>query len=180
MVVVGGGPVGCVYASGFTGLGVDVTILEQADRLVIFGGYFNFHPPSDEEYRRSKLVVRQMLSQFVDSPETVLSQYYKNSFFPQNNDHDTHIQGPINHGLLLSDLSHLYEDEHSRQRIFDLDAITILHGADDLIINKNRARLMYNELRYRSQYFEILKAGHAFPVTHAEKCIEILNPIMQP
>jgi NAD(P) transhydrogenase len=36
MVVVGGGPVGCEYASIFTALGVDVTLLDAADRLLPF------------------------------------------------------------------------------------------------------------------------------------------------
>lgn len=36
MVVVGGGPVGCEYASVFTALGVEVTLLDAADRLLPF------------------------------------------------------------------------------------------------------------------------------------------------
>jgi NAD(P) transhydrogenase len=36
LVVVGGGPVGCEYASVFTALGVEVTLLDLADRLVPF------------------------------------------------------------------------------------------------------------------------------------------------
>src|SRR6266508_2277388 len=36
MVGVGGGPVGCEYASVFTALGVEVTLLDRADRLLPF------------------------------------------------------------------------------------------------------------------------------------------------
>jgi NAD(P) transhydrogenase len=36
MVVVGGGPVGCEYASVFTALGVEVTLLDLADRVLPF------------------------------------------------------------------------------------------------------------------------------------------------
>jgi NAD(P) transhydrogenase len=36
MVVVGGGPVGCEFASVFTALGVKVTLLDAADRLIPF------------------------------------------------------------------------------------------------------------------------------------------------
>jgi NAD(P) transhydrogenase len=36
MVVVGGGPVGCEYASIFTALGVEVTLLDAGDRLLPF------------------------------------------------------------------------------------------------------------------------------------------------
>jgi NAD(P) transhydrogenase len=36
IVVIGGGPVGCEYASVFTALGVEVTVLDMADRLLPF------------------------------------------------------------------------------------------------------------------------------------------------
>lgn len=36
MVVVGGGPVGCEYASIFTALGTEITLLDSADRLLPF------------------------------------------------------------------------------------------------------------------------------------------------
>lgn len=36
MVVIGGGPVGCEYASVFTALGVNVTLLDVAERLIPF------------------------------------------------------------------------------------------------------------------------------------------------
>ncbi len=36
MVVIGGGPVGCEYASVFTALGVEVTLLDRADRVLSF------------------------------------------------------------------------------------------------------------------------------------------------
>jgi NAD(P) transhydrogenase len=36
MVIIGGGPVGCEYASVFTALGVEVTLLDVAERLVPF------------------------------------------------------------------------------------------------------------------------------------------------
>lgn len=39
LVVLGGGPVGCEYASIFTALGVDVTLVDRAPRLVAFLDY---------------------------------------------------------------------------------------------------------------------------------------------
>lgn len=153
-------------------------ILESADHLVIMGGYLNFHPVDNDEFRRSKLNLRQMLSQFIDNPKVVLNQFYRNSFSPQNNEVD--IPDSINHDLLLSDLSKIDLDEHPLQRIFDCNSISILHGSDDLVVNKSIAREMYHSLRYRSQYFEILDAGHAFPVTHAKKSSQILTSIFTP
>ncbi|MEX0906384.1 MAG: alpha/beta hydrolase [Balneolaceae bacterium] len=151
-------------------------ILNQADHLMILGGFLNFHPSKEEENKRSKLLLRQMLTQFVDSPETVLEQFYKNSFHPS----PSVLESPKNlkHDLLLSDLSCIQQDSQPQQRIFDVNTVTILHGSDDLIVPRKAARDMFHSLRYRSQYFEIMKAGHAFPVTHIEKCAEIINTVM--
>lgn len=154
----------------------DRDVLSQTDHLVIMGGFLNFHPEEVNEHRRSKLVLRQMLSQFVKAPKTVLKQFYNNTFFPQKPSFK--LPSNLNHDLLLADLSDLDRDEQSHQKVHNLDSITILHGSEDLIVHKHSAREMYRALRYRSQYFEILNAGHAFPVTHAEKCLEILNPIL--
>ena len=155
----------------------DTSILKQADHLVIAGGYMKFHPSQFDEYRRSKMVMRQMQSQFVEAPETVLKEYYQNACSPLANPFS--VPKSLNHDLILSDLSCIDRDKMSQQRIFDHENITIIHGADDLIVNKTRAREMYHSLRYRSKYFEIISAGHAFPVTHAEKCSEILKSVLE-
>jgi pimeloyl-ACP methyl ester carboxylesterase len=151
-------------------------LIDQADHLVTFSGYLNFHPVDMDLYRKSKLLMRQRQAQFVDAPEKVLRDYYDLAFSPEKNNFD--VPGTLNHDLLLSDLSVIDRDKHSHQRFFDLDNITILHGSEDKLVSKNKARKMFNALRYRSQYFEILKAGHAFPVTHAEKCVEIVRSII--
>lgn len=153
-------------------------VLNSADHLVIMGGYLNFHPPEKDEYRRSKMNLRQMLSQFIERPQFVLKQFYGNSLAPQKN--DIEVPDSMNHDLLLSDLSRIDRDQQSHQRIFDCNSIVILHGAEDLVVHKSIARDMYHSLRYRSQYFEILNAGHAFPLTHSEKNIEILSSLFKP
>lgn len=154
------------------------TLLKQADHLIIMGGFLQFHPQNKDEGSRSKLIVRQMLSHFVEKPDEVLKQFYKNSFHPTK----TNLNAPkdMDHDLLLADLSDLHRDLQPRQRIFDMNNITIIHGSDDLIVQKQNARQMFNELKYRSQYFEILRAGHAFPVTHADKCLEIIKTVIEP
>lgn len=154
------------------------SLLKQADHLIVMGGFLQFHPNKKDEGRRSKLIVQQMLSHFVKKPLEVLEQFYKNSFHPSK----TKLNAPkdMDHDLLLADLSDLHRDLQPRQRIFDMNNITIIHGSDDLIVQKQNARQMFNELKYRSQYFEILRAGHAFPVTHADKCLEIIKTVIDP
>lgn len=152
-------------------------ILEEADQLVLIGSFLNFHPGEKKEYKRSKLVLRKMLTQFVDAPKTVLEKFYENAFFPNKTGLD--VPGNLNHDLLLSDLSDLDRDNRENARLFDMSDITIIHGAEDQIVNNELARDMYKKLRLRSQYFEIKKGGHALQFTHSSKIFEILNSLFQ-
>lgn len=165
-----------IFAHSFGLHWCEDSILEKADHLVIFNGYLNFHPGQADQFRRSKHSLREMHSQFVKSPESVLNQYYRNAFHPQKN--SLKVPDMMNHDLLLADLIRLDNDNQGVQRIFDSKQITIVHGTEDLIVNKQSARSMYHALRFRSRYFEVVKAGHALPVTHSEKCHEMVLPLI--
>lgn len=155
----------------------DHEILQKADHLVIIGGFLNFHPESDKEHKRSKLTLRKMQSQFVDSPSKVLNKFYEQVFYPF--DQALNVPKNFRHDLLLSDLGDLDRDNRKNADIFDLNSITIIHGSEDQIVNNELARDMYSKLRLRSQYFEIKKAGHGIPYTHHKKIFEILNSLLQ-
>lgn len=152
-------------------------VLQRADHLVIIGGFLKFHPDSDEEHKRSKLRLRRMQSQFVDSPDKVLNKFYEQVFYPHKPGLD--IPDNLRHDLLLADLSDLDHDNRKNADIFDLNSITIIHGSDDRIVSNKLARTMYSKLRLRSQYFEIKNAGHGIPFTHSSKIFEILNSLLQ-
>lgn len=152
-------------------------VLQQADHLVIIGGFLNFHPEPEKEYKRSKLTLRKMQSQFVDSPEEVLQKFYKQVFYPHEPRID--VPGNLRHDLLLSDLGDLDHDNRKNADIFARNSITIIHGAEDQIVGNELARGMYSKLRLRSQYFEIKHAGHGIPFTHSKKIIEILNSLLK-
>lgn len=152
-------------------------MLQKADHLVVIGGFLNFHPNSQKEYKRSKLMLRKMQSQFVDSPGKVLHKFYEQVFFPE--EPKIEVPGNLHHDLLLSDLSDLDHDNRKNADIFDMNSITIIHGSDDQIVGNERARGMYSKLRLRSQYFEIKKAGHGLPFTHSSKIFEILNSLLK-
>lgn len=151
-------------------------ILEEADHLVIFNGYLNFHPLNSIQYKRSRHNLKEMHVRFVKSPGSVIDRYYRNSFHPQKS--SKCVPERFNHDLLLSDLIEIDNDTHPVHRVHTLKEITILHGSKDLIVNKHNARQMYQSLRFRSRYFEIVNAGHALPVTHASKCYEITAPLI--
>jgi len=150
-------------------------VLQQADHLVIIGGFLNFHPVSEKAYKRSKLMLRKMQSQFVESPEKVLKQFYEKVFYPETP--PIGIPDGLRHDLLLSDLGDLDHDNRKNADIFDINSITIIHGSEDQIVDNELAREMYSKLRLRSQYFEIKHAGHGIPLTHYSKLFEILNSL---
>lgn len=150
-------------------------IIQQADHLVMISSFLNFHPAEKNEYKRSKLVLRKMLAQFVESPRLVLEKFYEETFYPA--EAELPVPSNLNHDLLLSDLSDLDQDNRKNARVFDMSSITIVHGAKDQIVSNEMARDMYKKLRLRSQYFEIKKGGHALPFTHNSKIFEILNSL---
>lgn len=152
-------------------------VLSRADHLVVFGGFLGFHPSESARQRKSKLVLRQMLTQFVEDPQAVLNRFYQNCFFPEKP--IASVPEEMNHDLLLSDLSRIDEDMQDRQRIFEKPSLTILQGTRDKIVDKAIARKMYHQLRYRSQYFEIMKSGHALPATHPDKCADIFHTVIE-
>lgn len=154
----------------------DQEVLQQADHLVIISGFLNFHPTTKEEHKRSKLFLRKMQSQFVDSPKKVLQKFYERVFYPE--EPKLTVPDNLHHDLLLSDLGDLDHDNRTNADIFDTNSITIIHGAEDKIVDNELAREMFSKLRLRSQYFELKKAGHAVLFTHSSKIFEILNSLL--
>src|SRR5690625_8030952 len=54
------------------------SLIEQADHLVISSGFLSFHPDRELAGRRSRLLLQQMMSRFVEKPAEVLDQFYHN------------------------------------------------------------------------------------------------------
>lgn len=154
-------------------------VLEKADHLVVFGGFLNFHPENEKQRKRSFLIVQQMLSHFVEKPKEVLRKFVENAFYPQKATR-TDVNGDIDHEKLLTDLTRIQHDRLSEQFLHEIPEITIIHGENDKIVSNQKGRELYQKLRYRSQYFEIKKAGHAVPATHCKKCYALLKPFIEP
>lgn len=154
----------------------DDEVLNQADHLIILGGFLNFHPAEKKENRKSKLILREMLSQFVESPKKVLHQFFENASSPSQN--NIAIPENLNHDVLLGDLTLFMEDHFRQQRLFEVPEITIIHGSKDRIVSHHQAREMYHALRYSSQYFEIKNAGHLFPIYSKESCNDFIKSVL--
>lgn len=154
----------------------DDNVLNQADHLIILGGFLNFHPADKKESRKSKLILREMLSQFVESPKKVLQQFYEKASSPSAN--SLTIPENLNHDVLLGDLTLFMEDHFRQQRLFEVPEISIIHGAKDRIVSHHQAREMYHALRYSSQYFELMNAGHLFPIYAKETCYDFIKSVL--
>jgi pimeloyl-[acyl-carrier protein] methyl ester esterase len=152
--------------------------LMQADALLIFGGFLSFHPQAAQFRRRSRLVVNEMMKQFGNSPEKVLEAFYRNVYHPEKSYERPPAE--MNAALLLEDLNRLNESKQSLPELKKEVKIFIFQGAEDAIVPKRKGRALYEMLGPQAQYFEIKKAGHALPVTHAAKCWHMVEAeIMQ-
>ena len=151
-------------------------LVNSADHLVIMGGFLNYQPFENSKQNRSKLMLREMLSQFVEAPKKVLEEFYRKASQPAGS--YPKVPESLNHELLLEDLNLFLEDQFPRQRFFDVPQITILHGTDDHVVSRHQAREMYHELRYYSQYFELKQSGHLFPFTNPGACYEIIKSVL--
>ncbi|MEX0661086.1 MAG: alpha/beta hydrolase [Balneolaceae bacterium] len=154
----------------------DDEVLSKADHLIILGGFLNFHPADKKESRKSKLILREMLSQFVESPQKVLQQFYENASSPSKN--SIAVPENLNHDVLLGDLTLFMEDHFRQQRLFEVPEISIIHGSKDQIVSHHQAREMYHALRYSSQYFELKNAGHLFPIYSKKTCYNFIKSVL--
>lgn len=149
-------------------------ILSAADYLVIFAGFLNFHMPVNVFKGRSKQQVNQMISRFKTNPEKVLKAFHRQVFHPQKSI-DFH-QKEMNELLLLDDLEKLNKQERVLPLMKKDADIFIFQGTDDVIVPKEKGRLLVKRFGEQAHYFEIQNSGHALPITHTEKCFQMIRP----
>lgn len=152
-------------------------IIRNADMLVIFGGFLQFHPQAAQFKRRSRLILQQMINEFEVQPEKVLKNFYRNCYAPK--DAPERVIEGFNHERMLDDLKLLHNSVLDISQFKRTSKICIFHGADDYIVPKTKGREIYNRLQNRSQYFEIKMGGHALPFSHCEQSFEFLKPQLQ-
>lgn len=153
-------------------------LLEEADHLIIVSGFLSFHPDNSSEARKSKLILRQMMSRFVEKPEEVLSDFYSKAYFPSKA--VVNVPGVFRHDQLLEDLQKLGTSNLNPDILHNMQAITIFHGEKDRIVSNHKARDLFGIVKHRAQYFEIKHAGHGVAFTHTGKCLQFLKPLLKP
>ncbi|MDX1585097.1 MAG: alpha/beta hydrolase [Balneolaceae bacterium] len=153
------------------------SLIREADMIVIFGGFIQFHPVAAQYKRRSRLVLNQMMNRVQGSPEKVLSDFYENSFHPNN---PWEIpDGSYDTGHLLEDLERLDASVLEIAHLKSVDKICILHGFDDAIVPRRKGRELYDTFQKQARYLEVKRAGHALPFTHSEQCWKFIKPELQ-
>ncbi|MDX1618621.1 MAG: alpha/beta hydrolase [Balneolaceae bacterium] len=148
--------------------------IEQADLLVIFGGFLRFHPEAAQYKRRSRLVLRQMIQQLRDEPRAVLRKFWTNAYHPDPA--PDRRPEKIDKTVLFNDLKALNESALDPDTLKKAGKICILHGSEDGIVLPANGRELFNRLGEQSTYFEVKDAGHALPFTHTEECWKFLKP----
>lgn len=159
--------------------------LQQAEALVIFGGFRDFHPEQASLRRRSQQILHQMIQQFEQNPSLVLANFRTKCYHPDSSEAiasetiaSETMPERLNVDRLLADLIALNHATIDLAVLQTLPQIVILHGAQDRIVSSAKGQDLATRLP-NSRYFEIETAGHALPFTHPELCWSILQPILE-
>ncbi|HEY9629912.1 MAG TPA: alpha/beta hydrolase [Coleofasciculaceae cyanobacterium] len=151
--------------------------LQQADLLVIFSSFSEFHPQRVSLRRRSQAILQLMLNQLDANPQLVLENFRSKCYFPHSEAVQPEGHLAYNLELLISDLIHLGNTSlslamtgESWQQIPKI----IFHGTQDQIVSPDRVQALLNLLG-NAEYIEIPDAGHALPFTHVQTCWSALN-----
>lgn len=151
--------------------------LERADHLVILSGYRRFHPSVGQEERRSQLTLRQMMSRFVEKPVEVVTDFYRNVYYPSECNRT--VPEIRNHERLLEDLGEIDTKSLPEILIRRFPPVTIVHGGEDRIVPREKGRELFERLSPEARYLEVKHAGHAVAFTHSEECLKFLRPLLR-
>jgi hypothetical protein len=113
----------------------------KPDILCVSGGFLGFH---DVGGPRSKRVVEKMITAFESDPGAVLSAFYGNVFHPQQSSLSIPVR--MNVPKLLQDLRTLNSVSISPNNIKNSDNVLLLQGSLDLIVPREHAEILANEI----------------------------------
>lgn len=154
--------------------------LKQADALVIFSSFSEFHPQPTRLRTRSQQMLQQMIKQFEINPNLVLSNFQAKCYHPEvwagilPNQFDSQI----NPRLMLADLISLDSATLDLMPLGSIPQIVILHGSQDRIVAPSQGKELAEQLP-QSRFIQIEAAGHALPFTHQQDCWSVLQPILE-
>lgn len=158
--------------------------LQQADALIIFASFSDFHPEPANLRKRSQQILQQMITQWQANPALVLENFKVKCYHPQpwtksvQAKTDSKTDSGQFSDRLLQDLMHLNSSVLDLAVLQTIPRIVIFQGGSDRIVTPARGKALAQHLP-TSQYFEIAAAGHALPFTHTEHCQTILHPLLK-
>ncbi|HEY9646175.1 MAG TPA: hypothetical protein V6C88_07395 [Chroococcidiopsis sp.] len=154
--------------------------LQQADLLVIFSSFVEFHPSEPRARRRSQRVLEQMIQACQHDSQTVLQQFRLQcgetaeqvAQLPQVSDHE----------LLNRDLQELHHSHINVNHLQRIPAVMIFHGAADRIVPIGQGRDLATQITAQiaahgahADCNEIQDAEHCLPFSHIEVCWQRLK-----
>lgn len=145
--------------------------LQQADVLVIFAGFAEFHPQQKKLRIRSQKTLQIMIEQFKLNPDPVLRTFWTKCYHPNVYSTDPALE--FNAELLLHDLQELAIVSMDFSRLISIPKIVIVQGSQDRILACSQGQELAEQLALSStalSYRLIDPAGHAIPFTHLEQC----------
>jgi pimeloyl-[acyl-carrier protein] methyl ester esterase len=151
--------------------------LQQADVLVLFNSFLQFHPDQHPMRRRSQQRLQVMIQQFSQQPQVVLDNFYANCDYP--------IAGlgtrdrMADFTLLLEDLHRLDQAEMTADCLKSIPEILLIQSQADRIVWPAQGKTMFELLQQQSQWIEIQAAGHALPFSHFSACWPWMQAILQ-
>jgi len=148
--------------------------LEQADLLVILGGFITFHPGTPQFRKRSRAVLKSMREKLNENTKEVLLDFYENCFAP----HSCELQpcDNFNKDMLMRDLNALDHANLNLELLQKVPTICIIHGTEDRIVPHVKGRELFRQLGDDAKYYEIKNTGHALPVTDTKRCWQFIEP----
>jgi pimeloyl-[acyl-carrier protein] methyl ester esterase len=147
--------------------------LKQANLLILFNSFAEFHPENEKQRKRSKYALKLMIDEFKENPKNVLETFYKKCYHPfpyiplnYNN---------FNWDKLYQDLQLLDTSQLDINLLKDIPKIYIIHSSKDRIVSPFHAQNFAKKLSKNSEYYEIEGVGHSLPFTDINSCLPIIN-----
>lgn len=154
-----------------------IDLLEESTCIVIFNSFKDFH--SNDE-KRSKEILRSMLSELEHHPKKVLKKFWQNAFYPHK---EKNLPGfKFDKKLLLEDLNKLNTSKIDTDQLKNGKPIISLDGGKDRILTTIQGKTFTELTEGNAVYHFIKEAGHALPATHPNDCwsfISAMIPIFQ-
>ena len=121
-----------------------------------------------------------MIEQFEKNPQLVLDNFQHKCYYPLADCPDFTVQKTkLNLDLLLADLNQLNQSILPIDLLNYIPQVFVFQGSSDRIVSPMKGQEFLVNCSTNSQYFEVLRAGHALPFTHLEECWSFLSPILQ-